>query len=274
MLEKKENSETTGLMTKKNITLVALLSLILVIAGVMMVFSSNNIGNQEGGKVTSGKVSAIEENAEQAGEDKERVGGLDYYNNTVVEETTTEDGKKKFTITNKYKGPIISAEKEVKTATELGYVVEGEEIEYTIIAKNDGGVAKDVVIKDPIVDGLEFVEGSIKVNGESTYTLGTETVDLSQITADDLTAGITVNVPAKVGEVAGVTKLSFKAKIKALADFNNSDISSLYPVNFTVSCSLWLLTYFSKFSFSSPMPHITYTIFVFFNLSIACITVF
>ena len=216
MLEKKENSETTRLMTKKNITLVALLSLILVIAGVMMVFSSNNIGNQEGGKVTSGKVSAIEENAEQAGEDKERVGGLDYYNNTVVEETTTEDGKKKFTITNKYKGPIISAEKEVKTATELGYVVEGEEIEYTIIAKNDGGVAKDVVIKDPIVDGLEFVEGSIKVNGESTYTLGTETVDLSQKTADDLTAGITVNVPAKVGEVAGVTKLSFKAKIKAL----------------------------------------------------------
>lgn len=202
MLEKKENSETTRLMTKKNITLVALLSLILVIAGVMMVFSSNNIGNQEGGKVTSGKVSAIEENAEQAGEDKERVGGLDYYNNTVVEETTTEDGKKKFTITNKYKGPIISAEKEVKTATELGYVVEGEEIEYTIIAKNDGGVAKDVVIKDPIVDGLEFVPGSIKVNGSSTYG----DIDMSAKTEADLAAGITVNVPAKAGDVTGVTK--------------------------------------------------------------------
>ena len=212
MLEKKENSETTRLMTKKNITLVALLSLILVIAGVMMVFSSNNMGNQEGGKVTSGKVSAIEENAEQAGEDKERVGGLDYYNNTVVEETTTEDGKKKFTITNKYKGPIISAEKEVKTATELGYVVEGEEIEYTIIAKNDGGVAKDVVIKDPIVDGLEFVPGSIKVNGSSTYG----DIDMSAKTEADLAAGITVNVPAKAGDVTGVTKLSFKATIKNL----------------------------------------------------------
>ena len=41
MLEKKENSETTRLMTKKNITLVALLSLILVIEGVIMLFSSN-----------------------------------------------------------------------------------------------------------------------------------------------------------------------------------------------------------------------------------------
>ena len=209
---------TTWLMTRKSVTVAALLALILVIAGVMMVFSSNNVGQR---KVTSeGKASAIGENTEKAGEatgeGENTVGGMDYYDNTVVEESTTEDGKKKFTITNKYKGPIISAEKEVKTATELGYVLEGEEIEYTIIAKNDGGVAKDVVIKDPIVDGLEFVEGSIKVNGESTYTLGTETVDLSQKTADDLTAGITVNVPAKVGEVAGVTKLSFKAKIKAL----------------------------------------------------------
>ena len=212
MLEKKENSETTRLMTKKNITLVALLSLILVIAGVMMVFSSNNMGNQEGGKVTSGKVSAIEENAEQAGEDKERVGGLDYYNNTVVEETTTEDGKKKFTITNKYKGPIISAEKEVKTATELGYVVEGEEIEYTIIAKNDGGVAKDVVIKDPIVDGLEFVPGSIKVNGSSTYG----DIDMSAKTEADLEAVITVNLPENAVYLTVLTKLSFKATIKNL----------------------------------------------------------
>ena len=200
---------TTWLMTRKSVTVAALLALILVIAGVMMVFSSNNVGQR---KVTSGKVSAIEENAEQAGEDKERVGGLDYYNNTVVEETTTEDGKKKFTITNKYKGPIISAEKEVKTATELGYVVEGEEIEYTIIAKNDGGVAKDVVIKDPIVDGLEFVPGSIKVNGSSTYG----DIDMSAKTEADLAAGITVNVPAKAGDVTGVTKLSFKATIKNL----------------------------------------------------------
>ena len=40
---------------------------------------------------------------------------------------------------------------------EVKYVVEGEEIEYAIIAKNDGGVAKDVIIKDELPEGLEFV---------------------------------------------------------------------------------------------------------------------
>ena len=228
MLEKKENetqneqatnetptmnTTTTGIMTKRNITIVAILALIMVLAGVMMVFSSNNVGNQRG-KVASGeKVSAIEENGEKAQDDEKKVGGMDYYNLTVSEVSETEDGsKKKFTITNKYKGPIISAEKEVKTTTELGYVVEGEEIEYTIIAKNDGEVAKDVVIKDPIVDGIEFVVGSIKVNGSSTYG----EIDLTTKTEEDLTNGITVNVPAKIAEASGITKLSFKAKIKTL----------------------------------------------------------
>lgn len=230
MLEKKEeatqknetttetttNVQTTRIMTKRNITIAALLALILAISGVMMVFSSNNMENQNGKVASEERVSAIGESDGTTSNGEKKVGGLDYYENTVDNETTTEDGQKKVTITNKYIGPIISAEKEVKTATEVGYVVEGEEIEYTIIAKNDGGVAKDVVIKDPIVDGIEFVPGTIKVNGSSTYILGTETIDLTAKGETDLTNGITVNVPAKSGETTGIIKLSFKAKIKDL----------------------------------------------------------
>ena len=48
--------------------------------------------------------------------------------------------------------------------------MQGEKITYTITVRNDGEVAKDVNVKDTVPEGTTLVNGSIKVNGEGTYT--------------------------------------------------------------------------------------------------------
>ncbi len=125
-----------------------------------------------------------------------------YYKATIKEEEISDD-KKKVIITNTYDGPIISGEKQVTTERKMSYVIEGEEIEYAIIARNDGGIAKDVIIKDQLPEGLEFVLASIKVDGQN--------IDSSYNNIEALETGITVNVNAH-----SETKLTFKAKVKVL----------------------------------------------------------
>ena len=93
----------------------------------------------------------------------------------------------------------------------MNYVIEGEEVEYTIIARNDGGVSKDVIIKDELPEGLEFVPQSIRVDGGI--------IDSSKNGETALREGITVNVKSH-----SETKLTFKAKIKAL---EGEDLSNL-----------------------------------------------
>ncbi len=119
-------------------------------------------------------------------EEEVTTGDLDYYKSSI--EGTT--------ITNVYNGPIISQEKSFTTENNLGYVVEGEKITYTITIINDGGVAKDVELKDSIPEGTTLVDGSIKVNGESSYTINGEEINLKEKTAEDLANGIIVNVEA------------------------------------------------------------------------------
>ena len=99
-----------------------------------------------------------------------------------------------------YIEPEISQEKSATTEHNLAYVVEGEKITYTITVKNDGGLDKNVVVKDEAPEGTTFVPGSIKVNGLPT-----------QDTEDNLKAGITVNVPEY-----GETTVSFDVTVDPL----------------------------------------------------------
>ena len=124
------------------------------------------------------------------------------------------------TIRNTYIGPIISAEKTTTTQYGQNYVIAGETITYTITVKNDGGLSKDVVIKDTIPTGTTFISGSIEIsNNENTSNLGTT----------ELENGITVNVPAKVGEETGTTTLSFKVTVQDLE--NGTEIKNIATVD-------------------------------------------
>ena len=106
------------------------------------------------------------------------------------------------TITNTYDGPIISGEKTATTENNLNYVLENETITYAITVKNDGGVSKDVQIRDTIPTGTSFVENSIKINNqEQTYT------------QTELQNGITVNVPEH-----GQTTISFDVTVNELTE--------------------------------------------------------
>ena len=130
----------------------------------------------------------------------------------LFKETPTEpiaDSQQVVTLTNTYIGPEIDQVKLMSTENNLDYVVPGEKIIYTIIAKNSGGLPKDVLVQDTIPEGTTFVEGSIKVNSLSSYN-GT---DLTTLTADDLANGITLNVPAGSLTSEGFVRLSFEVTV-------------------------------------------------------------
>ncbi|MCI8636955.1 MAG: DUF11 domain-containing protein, partial [Clostridia bacterium] len=103
---------------------------------------------------------------------------------------------------NIYIEPIITSNKTCETEKELNYVIEGEKITYTITVQNEGGLAKEVTIKDTIPEGTTFVEGSIKINGE-----------ITQNTKENLANGIKINVPEKQEETNGKVSLSFQVAV-------------------------------------------------------------
>ena len=108
---------------------------------------------------------------------------------------------------DKYVEPIISSEKTVEIEhQEVGYALEGETIKYTITVTNNGGLSKDVIIKDTVPEGTTFVPGSIEVNGSGA----------DNYTETNLNSGIEVNVPAKEGTVAGTVSVSFEVRVNAL----------------------------------------------------------
>ena len=100
----------------------------------------------------------------------------------------------------KYQEPVISQSK----STDKTVVVAGETITYTITATNTGSLAGNAIIRDTIPTNTTFVANSIKVNGEAT-----------EHTADDLAKGIEVEVPAKVGDVAGETTVTFQVTVNS-----------------------------------------------------------
>ena len=108
---------------------------------------------------------------------------------------------------NQYVEPKIRSKKEATSEKGLNYVVEGEKITYTITVENEGGLEKEVIIKDTIPEGTTFVENSIKIKGEA-----------SNYTKEELVNGISVNVPAKQGETNGKTDLSFEVIVENLKE--------------------------------------------------------
>ena len=114
----------------------------------------------------------------------------------------TVDDEQTNTVTHEYVEAIIDAN---KTATiehpEVGYVLEGETITYTITVTNTGDLAKRVTVKDVIPTGTSFVENSVKIdNQEQTYT------------QTDLQNGINVDVPAQ-----GNVVVTFEVTVNELA---------------------------------------------------------
>ncbi len=108
-----------------------------------------------------------------------------------------------------YSEAVISGEKIAETTNKKAYVIQGEQITYTIKLKNEGTTAGYAIVKDTIPARTTFVEGSIKVNGESSYEIGSKLnhegkelepkteIDLSQKTPEYLEEGIKVYVPEK-----------------------------------------------------------------------------
>ena len=158
-------------------------------------------------------------------------GELDYYNIQI--ENITEGDLQKVTIKNTYKGPVINSNKEMTTENGHEYVIEGEKITYTIKAENIGQVGKNILIKDNIPEGTTFVNESIKVNGESKYSINTEEVDLSIKTEEDLSKGILVNVPARESEnKSGEVTVSFEVIVDKLEeDVLARTISNIASIN-------------------------------------------
>ena len=89
-------------------------------------------------------------------EEEVTAGDLDYYQKDISGNT----------ITNTYIGPVISSTKTVSPQPAEGYVLEGQTLTYTVTVRNDGSLAKDVIIKDTIPEGTTFVPGSIKENDQ------------------------------------------------------------------------------------------------------------
>ena len=131
--------------------------------------------------------------------------------------------------THEYALANIEATKQVYAENNLDYIVPGEKLTYIIYVKNSGGLSKDVVIKDTVPTGTTFVDGSIKVNSQSNYN-GT---DLTQLTANDLNNGITVNTPAASVLGEGFVRLSFEVTVNedATGEIRNVGTVDEVPTN-------------------------------------------
>ena len=145
----------------------------------------------------------------------------DLGNNTQIRNIATVNDTPTNETTHTYVEPIISAEKESTTENGLGYVVEGEKITYTITVRNDGGLSKDVVIKDNAPEGTTFVDGSIKVNGSGD----------DNYTETDLNSGIKVKVPAKQENDQGTATVSFEVTVNEIEEGFTTTIENTATVD-------------------------------------------
>ena len=85
-------------------------------------------------------------------------------------------------------------------------VVAGDTITYTITATNTGSAEGTVIVRDPIDDEKVTLQGDIKVNDAN---LVDATISKDTLEND----GVTLTVPAKVGETAGTATITFTVKV-------------------------------------------------------------
>lgn len=136
------------------------------------------------------------------------VGDLD--NGATIRNVATVNGKDTPETDTEYQEPVISQNKTAdKTA-----VVEGETITYTITVTNNGSAEGTAIVRDEIPTNTRFVEGSVVVDG----------TERPELTADSLVNGIEVSVPAKSGETAGTTTVTFQVTVneKATGSISNT----------------------------------------------------
>ncbi len=126
-----------------------------------------------------------------------------------------------------------------KTVTDLngGAIVPGDELEFAIVAKNDGNdEAVDVKVIDPLASGLDFVPGSLKIvsggsNGNKTDAAGD---DQGVYAAASTTVTFHVGVGATAADggslAPGATaEVRFRAKVTAVSGTalaNQADVSA------------------------------------------------
>lgn len=111
----------------------------------------------------------------------------------IITNIATVDEKQTNEVKLRYVEPIISQKKDVETENKLDYVVNGEKIKYTITVMNNGGLSKDVIIKDVIPEGTTFVPNSVKINNQTAQKGNGQ-----PITKEDIQNGVQVTVPAKI----------------------------------------------------------------------------
>ena len=122
----------------------------------------------------------------------------------------------------------VKPEITVKKTTYVSGVVEpGQNITYTITATNTGYLAGNVTIEDSEPAGTSAANNAKATIKDST---GTKTVELSE-----LEKGITLNVPAKNGNVEGTATVKFTVKVtgEKLKDKTSNLISNTATVNET-----------------------------------------
>lgn len=177
-------------------------------------------------------------------------GDDDYYALHKVVENKTQTGiinkQQELNVVNEKKEANIVAEKSFTTQNGLDYVVKDETIKYTVTLENTGDWYKDVVIKDTIPEGTEFVPGSIKINDSSSYTLNDDTIDLTSKTELDLSNGITVNMQA--GQ-----KLTLSFEVKALYNAKDYVIENVALVDENKTNN-------TEIKYKSPVAQIGYDI--------------
>ena len=133
----------------------------------------------------------------------------------IIKNQATVDNNETESTENKVKAPSITTEKTVSIAEGKDFVVKGDTIKYTITIRNKGDLGENVVIKDSIPEGTEFVEGSIRVNDGETQQINGKEVDMAGKAEEELASGIIVYVGPKTDDlIPGVTTLSFEVKVK------------------------------------------------------------
>ncbi len=155
---------------------------------------------------------------------------LQYYNSSVDNNTKT--------VTNTYIGPIISASKQATIGSDKNYVVEGDIITYTITAKNDGQIGKEVIIRDTIPEGTSFVENSIKIDTQTTtYTSqDLETgipVMLKANSQKILSFDVTANYSPINGKIRNVAYVSEKETNETITEYKSPDTKLITSVEKT-----------------------------------------
>ncbi len=142
-------------------------------------------------------------------EDKQLIKNIAKVKDITVESRIKESQSQE--VVAKYLEPIISQTKEISTQNGKDYVIAGENVKYTIVVNNAGGLAKDVLIQDTVPAETTFVDGSIKVDDQAVMMEGNQVP-----TKENLADGITIQIPAY-----STKRLSFDVTVN---DVNNKDV--------------------------------------------------